>query len=87
MSQTKNQFFDEFAKMMTNAAGAAQGVGQEMETLFRSQGQKLLNEMDLVNREEFEAVKEMAAKAREENEQLEERINALEALLAKKKGE
>lgn len=86
MSQMKNQFFDEFAKIMTGAAGAAQGVGQEMETLFRAQGQKMLNEMDLVNREEFEAVKEMAAKAREENEQLAARITELEAMLKKSKG-
>lgn len=85
MSQMKNQFLDEFAKIMTNAAGAAQGVGQEMETLFRSQGQKLLNDMDLVSREEFEAVKAMAAKARDENEALEERINELEAALKKLK--
>ena len=86
MSQMKNQFFDEFAKIMTGAAGAAQGVGQEMETLFRAQGQKMLNEMDLVSREEFEAVKEMAAKAREENEQLAARITELEAMLKKSKG-
>lgn len=85
MSQMKNQFLDEFAKIMTNAAGAAQGVGQEMETLFRSQGQKLLNDMDLVSREEFEAVKAMAAKARDENEALEERINELEAAMKKLK--
>lgn len=85
MSQMKNQFLDEFAKMMTNAAGAAQGVGQEMETFFRSQGQKMLNDMDLVSREEFDAVKAMAAKAREENEALAARIEALEAALAKKK--
>ena len=84
MSQTQNPFFDELAKLMTNAAGAAQGVTKEMETLFRSQGQKMLNEMDLVSREEFEAVKEMAAKARLENEELKARLEALEEASGKK---
>lgn len=79
MSQLKSQFFDELAKIMTSAAGAAQGATKEVETLFRSQGEKLLNEMDLVSREEFEAVKAMAAKAREENDALEARIKELEA--------
>lgn len=81
MSQMRNQFFDELAKIMTNAAGAAQGVSKEVEGLFRSQGEKMLNEMDLVSREEFEAVKEMAAKAREENDQLQARIEELEKKL------
>lgn len=81
MSQIKSQFFDELANIMTNAAGAAQGVSKEIETLFRSQGEKLLNEMDLVTREEFDVVKEMAARAREENEDLKARIEALETKL------
>ncbi len=81
MSQMKSQFFDELAKIMTNAAGAAQGVSKEVEVLFRSQGEKLLNEMDVVSREEFEAVKEMAAKARDENDKLEARLKALEERL------
>ncbi len=81
MSQIKSQFFDELANIMTNAAGAAQGVSKEIETLFRSQGKKLLNEMDLVTREEFDVVKEMAARAREENEDLKARIEALETKL------
>ena len=84
MTQIKNPFFDELAKIMTNAAGAAQGVSQEIEALFRSQGEKMLNEMDLVKREEFEAVKEMAAKAREENDKLAERIAELEEQLKNK---
>ncbi len=84
MSQSQNPIFDELAKLMTNAAGAAQGVTKEMEALFRSQGQKMLNEMDLVSREEFEAVKEMAAKARLENEELKARLEALEEANAKK---
>jgi len=84
MTQIKNPFFDELAKIMTNAAGAAQGVSQEIESLFRSQGEKMLNDMDLVKREEFEAVKEMAAKAREENDQLSKRIAELEEQLKSK---
>lgn len=84
MTQIKNPFFDELAKIMTNAAGAAQGVSQEIESLFRSQGEKMLNDMDLVKREEFEAVKEMAAKAREENDKLAERIAELEEQLKSK---
>ncbi|GJM01650.1 MAG: hypothetical protein DHS20C08_01510 [Rhodomicrobium sp.] len=78
MSQSQNPLFDELAKLMTNAAGAAQGMSQEVESLFRSQGQKMLNEMDLVSREEFEVVKAMAAKAREENDELKARLEALE---------
>ena len=85
MSQMKSPFFDELAKIMTQAAGAAQGVGQEVETLFRSQGEKMLNDMDLVSREEFEAVKEMASKARQENDLLAKRIQELEEQLQKEK--
>ncbi|MBX3530379.1 MAG: accessory factor UbiK family protein [Rhizobiaceae bacterium] len=76
-----NRFFDEFAKLMTDAAGAAQGVKREVETAFRAQAERFLNTMDLVQREEFEAVKEMAAKARDENERLAARIASLEAQL------
>jgi BMFP domain-containing protein YqiC len=79
MTQTTNRFLDEFAKLMTDAAGAAQGVRREVETLMKTQGERVLRNMDVVQREEFEAVKEMAAKAREENEQLASRVAALEA--------
>lgn len=81
MTQTTNRFFDELAKMMTDAAGAAQGFRQEAETLFRSQAEKILRDFDVVQREEFEAVKAMAAKALEENERLTTRIAELEAKL------
>lgn len=81
MTQTSNRFFDEVAKMMTGAAGAAQGVKQDMETFFRSQGERMLRDMNLVQREEFEAVKAMAAKALEENEALAKRVAELEAKL------
>ena len=83
MTQTTNRFLDEFAKLMTDAAGAADGLRKEAETLFKSQGERLLREMDVVRREEFEAVKAMAEKARAENERLEARIAALEAQLAR----
>lgn len=85
MTQTSNRLFDEFAKLMTDAAGAAQGVRREVETIMKAQGERLVAGMDLVQREEFEAVKEMAAKAREENAQLLERIAKLEATLAAQK--
>ena len=77
MTQTNNRLFDEFAKLMTDAAGAAQGVRREVETMMRAQGEKLVAGMDLVQREEFEAVKEMAAKALDENAELKERIAKL----------
>jgi BMFP domain-containing protein YqiC len=82
MTQTNNRFLDELAKLMTDAAGAAQGIRRDFETMVKAQGERLLRELDVVQREEFEAVKEMAAKAREENEQLSARLAALEAELA-----
>lgn len=81
MTTTQTRIFDELAKLMTNAAGAAQGVRREVDTLVQSQMERVLNGMDLVKREEFEAVKAMAQKAREENDALAARIAALEAKL------
>jgi len=78
MVQTTNRFFDEVARLMNDAAGAAQGVRREFETLFRGQAERILRDLDVVQREEFEAVKEMARLAREENEALKARIAALE---------
>ena len=66
---------------MTDAAGAAQGVRREVETAFRAQAERLLNSMEVVQREEFEAVRDMAVKARAENKALAARIEALEARL------
>ena len=82
MTQTTNRFLDELAKLMTDAAGAADGLKREMTSVMRSQGERLLQGMDLVQREEFEAVKAMVEKARAENERLERRIAELEAKLA-----
>jgi BMFP domain-containing protein YqiC len=81
--QTQSPIFDEIAKMMSEAAGAVDGVRREAETVARGQLQRLLSDMDLVAREEFEAVREMAAAARAENERLSARIAALEARLGK----
>jgi BMFP domain-containing protein YqiC len=82
MTQTNNRFLDDLARLMTDAAGAAQGMRRDFETMVRAQGERMLRDMDVVQREEFEAVKEMAAKAREENEQLATRVAALEAQFA-----
>ncbi len=78
MTQTSNRFFDEIARLMNDATGAAQGVKREVETVVRAQAERILRDLDLVKREEFEAVKDMARLAREENEALKERIAALE---------
>jgi BMFP domain-containing protein YqiC len=82
VTQTTNPLLDQFSKLLTDAAGAAQGMRREVETLMKAQGERILRDMDVVQREEFEAVKEMAAKAREENERLEARVAALETEIA-----
>ncbi len=81
MTQTNNRIFDELGKLMTDAAGAAQGVQREVEGIMKSQGERFLAGMDLVKREEFEAVKAMAAKARDENDRLANELSALKAEL------
>jgi len=84
MPQARSRLFDDFSRLMTDAAGLAEGARREAETLARSQLERLMSGMDLVSREEFEAVREMAALARAENEKLESRIAALEARFAQK---
>ena len=81
MTQTSNRFFDEIGRLMNDAAGAAQGVKREVDTVMRNQAERILRDLDLVKREEFDAVKDMARLAREENEVLKGRIAALEAKL------
>lgn len=81
MTQTSNRFFDEVARLMNDAAGVAQGVRREFETMIKNQTERWVRDLDLVKREEFEAVKDMARLAREENEALKLRIAALEARL------
>lgn len=82
MTQTNNRLLDTLAKAMTEAAGAAEGLRREAEGVMRSRAERLLRDMDVVQREEFEAVKAMASRARVENERLEARIDALEKKLA-----
>ena len=86
MTQTSNRFFDEAARLMNDAAGVAQGVRREFDSVLRTQAERLVRDMELVHREEFEAVKEMARLAREENEALKARIAALEAKLGTPSG-
>jgi len=81
MTQTNSRFLDEIARLMNDAAGVAQGVRREFDTLFRTQTDRWLRDLDVVKREEFDAVKDMARLAREENEALKTRIAALEAKL------
>jgi BMFP domain-containing protein YqiC len=82
MVQTTGRLYDEFARLMNDAAGVAQGVRREFDTVLRTQAERILRDLDIVHREDFEAVKEMARLAREENEALKIRIAALEAKLA-----
>ena len=80
--QTQNRFFDDLARVATGALGALSGVRSEVEARLREQLENLLAGMDLVSRDEFEAVKAMAAKARSEQEDLTKRVAELEARLA-----
>lgn len=84
--QTQNRFFDDLARMAGGTLGLLTGLRTEVEAMVRQQMQRLLGDMQLVSREEFEAVKEMAAKARVEQEAAEKRLAALEAALAKTSG-
>jgi len=77
--QTRNPLLNDFAELMTDAFGAAQAVGEEAQSVFRAQADRLIADMDLVSREEYEAVKASAAEAREEIESLKIRIADLEA--------
>jgi hypothetical protein len=77
--QTRNKFLDDMSKLMTNAMGVAQGAKDEAETAMKSMIDRWLADRDFVTREEFDAVRAMAQKAREENEALAARIAALEA--------
>ena len=79
--QGQNRFFDDVARVASGAVGAIAGVRGEVEARLRDQLERVLAGMDLVSREEFEAVKAMAAKAREEQELLRRQLEALEARL------
>jgi BMFP domain-containing protein YqiC len=81
MRETRGRVFDDFTRLMGDAAGMAQGVRREFEQVVKGQFERWLSTLDVVSREEFEAVKEMAARARDENDKLEARLAALEAKL------
>jgi BMFP domain-containing protein YqiC len=85
MPQTNSRFFDDLSRLMTDAAGVADGARREAQTFARTQIERMMAGMDIVRREEFEDVKEMAARARDENERLAARVAALEARLAEPK--
>lgn len=78
-----NPFLDQLAKLMTNAAGAAKGMRDELGALIKTQTERLVNDLDLVPREEFEALKTMHAKSRKEVEELRARLAVLETAIAK----
>lgn len=82
--QSQSSVFDDLARLMTGAMGLAQGAGQEAQGFFRAQADRFVAEMDLVSRDEFEAVKQMATEARAEADELRERVAALEAALKAK---
>lgn len=77
--QTRNPIFDEFAKLATGAAGLAQGMGEEARAMWRAQVERIIADMDMVRRDEFDAVKELAASSRREVDALKARLEALEA--------
>ncbi len=83
--QSENRLFDDLARVATGAIGTLQGVKQELAGIIRQQFEKILDDMELVSRDEFEAVKAMAAEARAENERLAARLARLEAAQAKPK--
>ncbi len=81
--QSRNKVFDDVSQLMTNAMGVAQGAREEAETAFKSMVDRWLADRDFVTREEFDAARAMAQKAREENEALKARVAALEEALQK----
>lgn len=83
MTHTNNRLLDDLARLMTDAAGMARGARTEVDSFVRTQAERILNDLDMVSREEFEAVRMMAQEAREENARLAERIAALEVAGAK----
>lgn len=86
MATTSNRLLDDLARLVTDAAGAAQGVRREVESVVKGQVERLLKEMDVASREEVEVLRDMLTAAREENEQLAARLQALEARVAALEG-
>jgi BMFP domain-containing protein YqiC len=83
--QSENRLFDDFVKVMNGAAGTLAGMGREAESAFRERMREWMGGMDMVSRDEFEAVKAIAVAAREENQALKARLDAVEAAAAAKK--
>jgi BMFP domain-containing protein YqiC len=83
MPQTSNRLLDDIARLMTDVAGAAQGVGREFESVVKGQIERLLRDMDIATREEVEVLRDMVVATREENERLALRVRTLEAELGK----
>jgi BMFP domain-containing protein YqiC len=83
MMQIENRFLDDLARVANGAVGALSGVREEIEGLVKQRVERFLTDMDLVTREEFDAVKDVAAKARTEQEALEKRVAVLEAALSR----
>lgn len=81
MTTGPNKIFDDFAKLMTDAAGATQGLRREVETIVQAQAERFMGSMDLVKRDEFEALQELASKLADENAALEKRLADLETRL------
>ena len=79
--QTSNRLFDDFARLVTDAAGAAQGVRREAETMFKGQVERLIRDMDIASREEVDVLRDLVAAQRKQNEALSARVAALEARL------
>jgi BMFP domain-containing protein YqiC len=82
MTTSPNRFFDDMSRLFTDAAGVARSLGREAETAVKAQVERMLSTMDVVTREEFEAVRDMAVAARNANDALERRIAELEAKIA-----
>jgi BMFP domain-containing protein YqiC len=83
MSNASSRILDDLGRLITDAAGVATGVRREVDGIVKSQIERLLRDADVVTREEFEAIREMAILAREENAALKERLEALENMVAK----
>jgi BMFP domain-containing protein YqiC len=86
MTQTSNRILDEFARLVTDASGVAQGIRREVETVVKAQLERLLRDMDVASREELEVLRDLASTAREENRRLTARLEALEARLDRLEG-
>ena len=84
MSQTREEIVDDFVKLMMGAVGTAQGMQEEASSLMRSRLENTVRKLDLVSREEFDVVAEMAQQARQENEVLVKRLDELEGILSQK---